>query len=357
LITDRQKIPLVVTPRIFNLSVASALIFLPVCTCAATNVADPVYSCITITHESERLRCYDNFFGIPGDEAAVLKNESQTDEQADEPVEPVTTSIVSERLKKEEVTNYNQFSITPHKPNYILPLTYNNNPNSELYNNLVPDDKLAENLDKYELKFQLSLKIPLVRDFVFEDSSLWFGYSQVAFWQMYNFKISAPFRETNYEPELIWVNKTNFKFFGFNNSLITLALNHQSNGRAKPLSRSWNRVVANFIFEKNNTILSFRPWYRIPEDKEDDGNPDIEKYLGYAEFGALYKYKEHISTLMLRNNMRSTNKTTAELTYTFRFSDRFKGIAQYFNGYGESLIDYNHRVQRLGVGILVTDWL
>ena len=100
-----------------------------------------------------------------------------------------------------------------------------------------------------------------------------------------------------------------------------------------------------------------KPWYRIPEDDEDDGNPDIEKYMGYADFSALVKYNEHLSTVLLRNNFRSKNKTTVELTYTFRFNDRLKGIAQYFNGYGESLLDYNHRSQRIGVGILITDWL
>lgn len=303
-------------------------------------------SCHTIQDNHQRLLCYDRH-NQPASE--TISNDATDTEASD--------SILGERLQKEQALNYNEFFITPHKPNYILPVTYINNPNSELYNDLAPDDKLAGNLDKYELKFQLSFKIPLAQDFIFKESSLWFGYSQVAFWQMYNFKISSPFRETNYEPELIWVNKTDYKIFGFKNSLITLALNHQSNGRAKPLSRSWNRITANFIMKRKNTILSFRPWYRLPEDNEDDGNPDIDKYLGYAEFSALHKYKEHLSTIMLRNNMRSHNKTTAELTYTFRFNDRFKGIAQYFNGYGESLIDYDHRVRRLGIGILITDWL
>lgn len=300
--------------------------------------------CNKIIDDHARLLCYDEknssekIPSITGDESSA-------------------ETILQERLKKEETISYNQFAITPHKPNYILPLTYNNNPNSRVFETLAPDDRLAGDQDKYELKFQLSFKIPLVRQFLFDESSLWFAYSQVAFWQMYNLDASSPFRETNYEPEFIWVNKTSFDVLGFRNSFITLSLNHQSNGRSKPLSRSWNRIIAQFILEKNNTILSFRPWYRLPEDDEDDGNPHIERYLGYAEFSALHKYKEHLSTIMLRNNFRSENKTTVELTYTFKFSNRFKGIAQYFNGYGESLIDYDHRVQRLGVGIMITDWL
>lgn len=318
--------------------------------CLGAVAAEAPASCHVIIDDHQRLLCYDRQ-NLSEQIPAISTEETESTEA------PGAGSILQARFEKEETINYNQFAITPHKPNYILPLTYNNNPNNNLYTEQAPDDKLANNLDKYELKFQLSFKIPLVRQFLYEESSLWFAYSQVAFWQTYNFGSSSPFRETNYEPEFIWVNKTNFEIFGFKNSFITLALNHQSNGRSKPLSRSWNRIIAQFILERNNTILSFRPWYRLPEDEKDDGNPNIEKYLGYAEFSALQKYKEHLSTIMLRNNLRSENKTTVELTYTFKFSNRFKGIAQYFNGYGESLLDYDHRVQRIGIGILITDWL
>lgn len=326
----------------------SVLISLALSLCAVA--AETPVSCHTITDDHQRLLCYDR-------QNLSEQIPSISAENPDSNSAASAGSILQERIKKEETINYNQFAITPHKPNYILPLTYNNNPNNEIYETLAPNDRLAGDLDKYELKFQLSFKIPLIRQFLVEESSLWFAYSQVAFWQMYNFDASSPFRETNYEPEFIWVNKTNFDVFGFRNSFITLAINHQSNGRSKPLSRSWNRIVAQFILERNNTILSLKPWYRLPEDDKDDGNPNIEKYLGYAEFSVLQKYKEHLSTIMLRNNLRSENKTTVELTYTFKFSNRFKGIAQYFNGYGESLLDYDHRVQRLGVGILITDWL
>lgn len=322
---------------IFAAIVATALV-------SNTYAAENSASCHAILDNNERLLCYDKINKSPVDTSTNYEDKSASQ-----------TSILIERANKEAVLNYNRFAITPHKPNYLLPLTYNNNPNTGIYNELTPGDKFSRNLDKYELKFQLSFKLPIVREFFGRDSSLWFAYSQVAFWQMYNFDESAPFRETTYEPELIWVNKTDFKLFDFKNTFITLALNHQSNGNSEPLSRSWNRLVASFILERNNIILAFKPWYRFPES--DDNNPDIDEYLGYADFYALFKYKEHLSTIMFRNNLKSENKTTVELTYTFGISNRFKGIAQYFNGYGESLIDYNHRAQRFGVGILITDWL
>ena len=300
--------------------------------------------CNEIENDRERLNCYDR--------QSVKKNIlPEIRSHADD-------SLLSERLAKEHSSNYNEFAITSHKPNYLLPLTYNNNPNEGLYKRLVPDEKIATDHDKHELKFQISFKIPLFEKFLYKNGNLWFGYSQVAFWQMYNLDSSAPFRETNYEPELMWANKTNFEMFGFTNSFIILSFNHQSNGQEQPLSRSWNRITAQFILEKNHIVLTFKPWYRIPEDDNTDDNPDIDKYLGYGEFTALFKYKGHLSNVMLRNNMRAhDNRSTVELTYTFKINERLKGVAQYFNGYGESLIDYNHRSQRFGIGVMLTDWL
>lgn len=291
--------------------------------------------CAKIDNTAERLKCYD--------------------ELQQQPAAP-PESIVEERFSRELESSFEQFVITPHKPNYILPITYNEKLDSSNYGAplLSGDDEYQ----KVEFKFQLSLKVPLAKQFISSNGNLWFAYSQLSFWQLYNTDLSSPFRETVYEPELLWVLHTDNKLFGLRNSLITVSLNHQSNGQPEPMSHSWNRIIAGFIFEKDRYIFSLRPWYRIPDRSDDDDNPDIEKYMGYGEVAVLFKYENHQTTVMLRNNLDfDDNYNTIELTYTFPINDRLKGIAQYFNGYGESLIDYNHKVHRIGVGILLTDWL
>ena len=128
--------------------------------------------------------------------------------------------------------------------------------------------------------------------------------------------------------------------------------------------RSWNRLYANFIWEKDGFVFSFKPWYRLPEKAKEniliadgDDNPDIYKYMGYFEFSGAYRYNEHEFSFMARNNLNSDNRGALQLDWSFPIWGRLRGYAQYFNGYGESLIDYNVDIQRFGVGFLLTDIL
>jgi phospholipase A1 len=260
---------------------------------------------------------------------------------------------LEQRLAKERDLARRAFAVIPHRPNYILH-TYSHEPNVTPF---LAEDPQTD-FQHQELKFQISLRIPLYNRMFGENGDLWFGYTQLSFWQAYNWARSAPFRETNYEPELGLSFHTDFSLLGLKHRLLTFGFAHQSNGRNEPLSRSWNRLWASFQVERGNFVLAFKPWYRIPESSAHDGNPDILDYSGRAELRSSYKYGEQVLSFMLRNNLLGAeNRSGYELGWSFPFSRHIKGFMQLYNGYGESLIDYDVRTRRVGLGVLVEDWL
>ena len=270
---------------------------------------------------------------------------------------------VEKRLALERYSHDNPFVLTPHRVNYLLPAVYSPHRNTAPYRETDPDFHLQHT----EVQFQLSLKVLVLENLLGDNGHLSVAYTNRSFWQAYNKAASSPFRETNHEPEVIFSIENDWTLFGFRNSVNQFILNHQSNGRAGELSRSWNRLMLNSVFEKDNFIFSFKPWYRLPEGKkrnpnspDGDDNPDIERYMGNFEWQGIYQAAHgQTLSLLIRNNLRTDdNKGAYELGYSFPIGhSRLKGYLKYFNGFGESLIDYNYRIQSLGVGILFSDWL
>ncbi len=267
-------------------------------------------------------------------------------------------SAYEKRVYYENTTGFKPFTILPHKPNYLLPVSYNfSEPAS--YNG-----ESDNALDKTEISFQLSLKFPLANNVLGTDLDIMAAYTGRSFWQAYNDELSSPFRDTNHEPEIFAHQTVNKNIGPFFLRSIQYGLVHQSNGRSFPLSRSWNRAYTNFIFSYRDFGLSFKPWYRFEEDEPStalmvsgDDNPDIDDYLGKFELLGAYKYGKHSFSTMIRNNLSSDNKGALQLNWSFPMGRRIKGYVYYFNGYGETLLDYNHASHRLGFGFLLTDWL
>lgn len=230
------------------------------------------------------------------------------------------------------------FDLHPYKKNYLLPVTYDLNKDSDRR--------------QLETTYQLSFVKPIFYNLFGLNEVISGAYTQKSFWQ--TFEDSAPFRETNYEPEIFmhipYERSKHFKGY-------KIALNHQSNGRGKPHSRSWNKVYAEAFFQTSNLFIVPKVWYRIP-DKGDDDNPDLEKYMGYGNLKLIYPYKKHLFELTLRNNLRlnSQNKGAAEFNWTFPMpefigSSSSFGMLQVFSGYGNNLIDYDRETHRIGIGI------
>jgi len=269
---------------------------------------------------------------------------------------PLPNPLENKRSMEAAVETNNPFGIVPHRPNYLLPYAYNTSPNQDAFRS----QSKGRSMQKGETKFQLSFRLPVWKNIFGQDIHLHAAYTQLSFFQAYNTAASSPVRESNFEPEAILSFLTHKNLLGLENQGISLGAVHQSNGLGTAdLSRSWNRVYAEFVLNRGRFVLSLKPWWRIPEPAATDNNPDIEKYLGYGELRARYKWGSQVASLLVRDNFRGggANKGAVELGWSGPMVRQLRWYVQYFNGYGESLVDYNHANQRIGAGVLFGEWL
>ena len=96
--------------------------------------------------------------------------------------------------------------LLPHNPTYFLPFSYNANPYRDPYNSIVQPEQIAERgdvVEKLEAEFQISFKTLTNRDIFGTGIDTFIAYTHQSWWQVYNASWSRPFRETNYQPEII----------------------------------------------------------------------------------------------------------------------------------------------------------
>jgi phospholipase A1 len=337
---------------------------------------DQLNHCAAIDDALERLACYDTLTGRLNAGKRSQKPEtagpakSPTDaapsqhplaqplaESLQEGPAGADLSLLSRHWELDDAAKQGTFLLRPHKQNYLLPVRYSDGPNNQP-NSPTHPPPAAFGLDNIEAKFQLSLKTKVAERMFDGHADLWLAYSQQSSWQVYNGSISRPLRETDYEPEAMLVFPVSYNLLGLQGRFVNVGVLHQSNGRSNPLSRSWNRVYGQLGFERGNFALMARAWYRFLESPTNDDNPDIERFLGYGDVVAIYKWNaRNTVSLLVRNNLRGDNKGAVQLDWSFPLYGRLKGYVQFFSGYGESLIDYNWRQTTFGVGVLLTDWM
>jgi phospholipase A1 len=251
------------------------------------------------------------------------------------------------------------FQLRAYKPVYVLPGFWSSRPN-QLPDSPNPANRVTESqqLDSLEAKVQLSFKTKVVEDLFGHNGDIWLGYTQSSRWQAYNGEQSRPFRETNYEPEAMLVFRNNYSLFGWKGRMTAIGLNHQSNGGSDPLSRSWNRVILQVGLDRENWALVLRPWHRIAENAGDDNNPDIDDYMGRGDAMLVYNRNGHELALTARHSLRGGDRShgALQLDYGFPINNLLRGHIQVFDGYGESLIDYNHKATYVGVGFALLEW-
>lgn len=324
-------------------------------------------ACLFITDDQLRLRCFDAATG----RSAMVKNgaapaavvESNGGFLLFKGLEDSQLSWMDRRWELDPSVKQGTFQVRPYKPVYLLPVYFNSKPNRMPSSpNPVNQVQTVQDLDSEELKFQLSLKTKVLENLFDDNGDLWFGYTQSSRWQVYNTDLSRPFRETNYEPEAMFTWRTSWAEFaeqtGWNPRMLGLSLNHQSNGRSLPLSRSWNRVIATLALERQNTLFQIRPWVRLRETARDDDNPDISDYMGRVDYLLVHKTQGHELSMLARHNNRwgSDARGALQVDWAFPIQSNLRGHVQMFSGYGESLIDYNHRSDYLGLGVSLIGW-
>jgi len=222
-----------------------------------------------------------------------------------------------------------------------------------------------------EVKFQFSAKFDIWPNR--GPHAVYFAITQRSLWDVY--RVSQPFRETNYEPELLYtyyhVPGRYDPLAGCGFFLERLGFLHSSDGLGGDASRGWNRAYGESRFAcynaaRNYILANLELWASLlPEHN----NENITQYEGYGELslsagsdsgqGALGDWDFTVHGR--KGTLRRLDVGSVEIDGRWRphYGDliRFTPYlyAQIFTGYGESLLNYNHSLTAIRVGIGFTD--
>ncbi|WP_157485906.1 phospholipase A [Flavobacterium soli] len=267
---------------------------------------------------------------------------------------------MTERWELDTTSVRGTFLVTPYKPIFVLPLRWSSLPNEQPYSGNANPDYVAEpgtNYNNIEAKFQLSFKTKVLQSVLWGKGDLWVAYTQKSHWQLYNNSLSRPFREINYEPEIILNFPVNFNFLGVQARMFGVAFNHESNGKSLPFSRSWNRIIFHAGFESGDWSFYVRPWLRLRASKDD--NPDISKYIGRGDLNIIYTKNGNVFSFIGSHNLHfdATLRGSGTFSWSYPIKGNLKGYLQISHGFGETLIDYNNVQTTIGVGVSLIEWL
>lgn len=348
--------------------------------------ANDVQTCLAIADNTARLACYDKLH------APTTATPNASDSALKTPVEVTSTSrsvldldktisnsietrspqvvLVSEPAVNntpltqlydlDENSESGLLTVREHEPMYLMPAWYNTSPNRYPYTTTrgYANNDVQANQKHLEAKMQVSFKTKLMQDLFKTRADLWFGYTQQSNWQVYNQgDDSAPFRNNDYAPEFFLTQPVKSDLpWGGKLRMLGAGYIHQSNGQSRPLSRSWNRAYIMAGMEWGKLTVVPRLWMRLDKKDEKDDNPDIGQYMGYGDLKIAYKYDDkHTFYSLLRYNPKH-NRGAIQLNYMFPIKGKLKGLVQGFHGYGENLLDYNHKQTGIGVGLVFQGW-
>lgn len=326
--------------------------------------------CAAIGPAADRLACYDKAAGrAPSAPVPVTPDEVKPSTSLlapkDEPATPKvatadptagTPSLLSKYWELDPEDKRGTFNFTGYHANYVLPVHHT----SDINRSPQSPTQAAVSLPDYrrtEAKFQVSLRTKVAQDLLLPNADLWLAYTQQAMWQIWNGADSKPFRNTDYEPEAIYVVPIPKSWRSLGDvqwRYLQLGIAHQSNGQSDPLSRSWNRLYLGTGFDVGNWALTTRVNHRIEEDADKDNNPDLMHYRGRGELNLLWAAGPATASLLWRTSFNDTQRGSITFEWTYPvFRDQPNGLrwfVQGFSGYGETLTDYNFKQTSFGAG-------
>lgn len=214
-----------------------------------------------------------------------------------------------------------------------------------------------------ESKYQVSFRYQFMKsDGKLAEDHPWvtgfnLAYTQTSFWDLKS--DSEPFSDTSYRPEVFF--RSPFILLGpkwAKGFLAQGGYRHESNGRGGDASRSTNHlyVELNWIFDlgKDYAIL-VTPEAFAYVGNDNDTNPDLDEYRGYFELELMFADKDGFA--IATHYMHGTKGWSVSTDFTYPlnrlFNENFEiyFMAQRFDGYSESLIDFKKKTHATRIGI------
>ena len=192
-----------------------------------------------------------------------------------------------------------------------------------------------------DVKFQISISQRLTKSTLPWGTYLFLAYTQKCFWNV--FQKSMPMRDLNFNPG-IGISKPLFskdRYIG----KVTLMIEHESNARHSIQSRSWNKISLGANIDIDDRII------------DGGNNKDILRYCGIFQSGVMLTTpdKRFGWNIMLvkRQGWNLNFNTIMEFNWKLTKKGNQYLFLQYYNGYGENLLDYNKFHNRLRVGFVI----
>ncbi len=213
---------------------------------------------------------------------------------------------------------------------------------------------------RYQVSFKYRLFTPNdANNPEFEDH-FFLGYTQTALWDLHS--DSSPFVDTSFKPSLfwrkdaIWQSPEKNVFLG-----LASGIEHESNGKGEEDSRSLNFAYIqpefNYRFGGGST-LTFAPRVKT-YFSTGNRNSDYSDYAGHVDWKLRWAQDNGLVLSALHRHGdggRTTNQLEAAwpLKRTVLNMNGYLHV-QYFKGYGETLLGYNHKSEpqvRVGISLI-----